>query len=304
MVTDVRELLSWANTKLTLAKCASPDVDAQLLLAFTLKTDRKSLSAIENLTSAQTEKFKELIEKRVQRIPVQHLTGQAFFRYLELAVGPGVFIPRPETELLVEVGLAELNKQSGAKLAVDLCAGSGAIALSLALECPNTTVHAVEVSAQAFDWLEKNIWAHSEQLARLNSTVITYNDDASDPKVLSALNGTVDVVLSNPPYIPDEMIPRESEVRDHDPKIALFGGEDGLDVARKVSYVAANLLKPQGFFGMEHADVQGKSAVQMLQVMKSENVELWTQVIDQIDYNELPRFVTAVRTSKAILDSQ
>lgn len=304
MVTDVRELLSWANTQLTLAKCASPDVDAQLLLAFTLKTDRKSLSAIENLTSAQTEKFKELIEKRAQRIPVQHLTGQAFFRYLELAVGPGVFIPRPETELLVEVGLAELNKQSGAKLAVDLCAGSGAIALSLALESPNTTVHAVEVSAQAFDWLEKNIWAHSEQLARLNSTVITYNDDATDPKVLSSLNGTVDVVLSNPPYIPDEMIPRESEVRDHDPKIALFGGADGLDVARKVSYVAANLLKPQGFFGMEHADVQGKSAVHMLQGMKSENVELWTQVIDQIDYNELPRFVTAVRTPKAILDSR
>lgn len=303
-MSTVREVLKWATTKLSTAQCTSPETDAQLLLAFALKVDRKNLPADQELTPEQSAKFTELIEKRAQRIPLQHLTGQAFFRYLELEVGPGVFIPRPETELLVEAGLVELNKKSGAKLAVDLCAGSGAIALSLALESPNTTVHAVEVSTQAFVWLEKNVAAHSEQLARLNSTVITYNEDATNLNVLSALNGTVDVVLSNPPYIPDEMIPREPEVRDHDPKLALFGGPDGLDVARKVSIVAANLLKPNGFFGMEHADVQGESAVDLLSNTGGKNLEIWSQVIDHVDYNQLPRFVTAIRTSAEIAGLQ
>ena len=301
-MSTVREVLKWATTKLNTAQCTSPETDAQLLLAFALKVDRKNLPADQELTTDQSAKFTELIEKRAQRIPLQHLTGQAFFRYLELEVGPGVFIPRPETELLVEAGLVELNKKSGAKLAVDLCAGSGAIALSLALESPNTTVHAVEVSTQAFVWLEKNVAAHSEQLARLNSSVITYNDDATDPKLLAALNGTVDVVLSNPPYIPDQMIPREPEVRDHDPKLALFGGVDGLDVARKVSNVAANLLKPNGFFGMEHADVQGDGVINLLRNMVSSNSSIWSQVIDQVDYNRLPRFVTAYRTSSTNAD--
>ncbi len=303
-MSTVREVLKWATTKLSTAQCTSPETDAQLLLAFALKVDRKNLPADQELTTDQSAKFTELIEKRAQRIPLQHLTGQAFFRYLELEVGPGVFIPRPETELLVEAGLVELNKKSGAKLAVDLCAGSGAIALSLALESPNTTVNAVEVSTQAFVWLEKNVAAHSEQLARLNSTVITYNEDATNLNVLSALNGTVDVVLSNPPYIPDEMIPREPEVRDHDPKLALFGGPDGLDVARKVSIVAANLLKPNGFFGMEHADVQGESAVDLLRNTGGKNLEIWSQVIDHVDYNQLPRFVTAIRTSAEIAGLQ
>ncbi len=303
-MSTVREVLKWATTKLNTAQCTSPETDAQLLLAFALKVDRKNLPADQELTTDQSAKFTELIEKRAQRIPLQHLTGQAFFRYLELKVGPGVFIPRPETELLVEAGLVELNKKSGAKLAVDLCAGSGAIALSLALESPNTTVHAVELSTQAFNWLTKNVAAHSEQLARLNSTVITYNEDATNLNVLSALNGTVDVVLSNPPYIPDEMIPREPEVRDHDPKLALFGGPDGLDVARKVSIVAANLLKPNGFFGMEHADVQSKSAVDLLSNTGGKNLEIWSQVIDHVDYNQLPRFVTAIRTSAEIAGLQ
>ena len=303
-MSTVCEVLKWATTKLSTAQCTSPETDAQLLLAFALKVDRKNLPADQELTPEQSAKFTELIEKRAQRIPLQHLTGQAFFRYLELKVGPGVFIPRPETELLVEAGLVELNKKSGAKLAVDLCAGSGAIALSLALESPNTTVHAVEVSTQAFVWLEKNVAAHSEQLARLNSTVITYNEDATNLNVLSALNGTVDVVLSNPPYIPDEMIPREPEVRDHDPKLALFGGPDGLDVARKVSIVAANLLKPNGFFGMEHADVQSESAVDSLSNTGGKNLEIWSQVIDHVDYNQLPRFVTAIRTSAEIAGLQ
>jgi release factor glutamine methyltransferase len=189
------------------------------------------------------------------RVPLQHLTGEAYFRHLTLHVGPGVFIPRPETELLVQAGLEALASLTGPKLAVDLCAGSGAIALSLALESPDTTVHAVELSSSAFNWLEKNVARHAEQLMRLNSSIILYHDDATNRELLKNLAGSVDVILTNPPYIPDAMIPREIEVRDHDPALALFGGSDGLAVARKVALVAVDLLKPTGFFGMEHADI-------------------------------------------------
>jgi release factor glutamine methyltransferase len=214
-----------------------------------------------------------------------------------LQVGPGVFIPRPETELLVQAGLDALAGIKGPKLAVDLCAGSGAVALSLALESPDTTVHAVELSSEAFNWLEKNVNSYAEQLARLNSSVILHHGDATDRDLLSYLTGSVDVLLSNPPYIPDAMIPREPEVRDYDPDLALFGGADGLTIARKVSLVSADLLKPLGFFAMEHADVQSESVVKLLQEMTINQQPLWTDVIDNQDYNHLPRFVTAMRTA-------
>jgi release factor glutamine methyltransferase len=293
-MSDVRELIKRAVAQLTSAGCPSPETDAQLLLAFVLDLDRTELSLVTEISPSQLAEFDALVAKRASRIPLQHLTGQAFFRHLTLQVGPGVFIPRPETELLVQAGLDELAKQTSPKLAVDLCSGSGAIALSLALESPNTTVHAVEYSLDAFIWLEKNVAAYTQQLDRINSSVITYNDDAQSRELLAQLNGTVDLVLSNPPYIPDAMIPREPEVRDHDPDLALYGGEDGLVVAQNVALVAADLLKPQGFFGMEHADVQGQSAVAMLTEMKNSDQPLW---VNEIDNNQLPRFVTASRTS-------
>lgn len=294
---DVRALIDWATMQLTVAKCSSPENDARILLAHILEIDRNKLNPTVTVPPEIAAKFKEIIQKRTQRIPLQHLTGTTYFRHLELAVGPGVFIPRPETELLVQAGLEQLASFSGPKLAVDLCTGSGAIALSMALESADTTVHAVEVSKDAFSYLEKNVAAHSEQLARVNSSVITYNDDATSQEVLKHLANSVDVVLSNPPYIPDEMVPRETEVRDHDPKLALYGGNDGLDVARKVSLVAANLLKPKGFYAMEHADVQGESAVEMLKSMNGGDQHIWFEIEDHFDYNQLPRFVSAVRSS-------
>ena len=294
---NVRELITWATAQLKAAQCMSPENDSRLLLAFVLKCDRNELDALAILSDSQEVEFKALVNQRAKRIPLQHLTGQAFFRYLELQVGSGVFIPRPETELLVQAGLNYLATKSGSKLAVDLCAGSGAIALSLALESANTTVHAVEFSAEAFSWLEKNVQAYADQLARVNSSVITYNDDATNLEVLAKLNGAVDLVLSNPPYIPNDMIPREPEVREFDPALALYGGPDGLEIARKVSLVAADLLKPSGFFGMEHADVQNKSAVAVLTGQQVDDQNIWDEVVDNNDYNQLPRFVTATRTS-------
>ena len=296
-MSNVRDLLERATAELADAGCQSPRNDAELLLSHVLKIDRRDLIKLETMTADAFVAYMALITKRCRREPLQHLTGQAHFRHLTLHVGKGVFIPRPETELLVQASLDELAKIDGPKLAVDLCSGSGAIALSLALESPNTTVHAVEVSAEAFSWLEKNVSAYAEQLARIGSSVITYNDDATDEKVLEKFAGQVDVVISNPPYIPDAMIPREPEVQKYEPVLALFGGEDGLDIARKVAHVAAHLLKPGGMFGMEHADVQSQSALQLLEQMTNHNQPLWANIVDRHDYNELPRFVTATRTS-------
>lgn len=295
-MTSVSELVRKATAQLTEARCPSPETDAQLLAAYVLDVDRKELSSKDDFTPEQLVHFDELVVKRASRVPLQHLTGQAFFRYLTLQVGKGVFIPRPETELLAQAGLDVLNQIAGPKLAVELCAGSGAIALSLALESPNTTVHAVELSREAFAWLDKNVAAYADQLSALNSDVIIYQDDATNREVLAHLAGTVDVVLSNPPYIPNEMIPREPEVRDHDPHIALFGGPDGLVIPSEVAIVSADLLKPNGFFAFEHADVQGDSAVAMLESQSDNNQSLWQNVQDHKDYNGLARYTTATRS--------
>lgn len=229
-------------------------------------------------------RFADLLIKRASRIPVQHLTGIAYFRYLELFVGPGVFIPRPETELLAQVAIDEL-KNSAKKIAVELCAGSGAIAIAMATEVADSEIYAVEKSFDAFTWLHRNVEKFAGKIQANNSKVTIIHGDATEVGKLAELIGTVDVVVSNPPYIPDAMVPREPEVRDHDPHLALFGGTDGFDVARGVIGVAQQLLVPHGFFGMEHADVQGESVKELLIG--------WNEVIDHNDYNHLPRYVTA-----------
>lgn len=288
---QVVELLHEATEILTQAGIDSAHVDASLLLASVMKLERSQLSPFAEIPVVEAETFHELVDQRAKRIPLQHITGEAHFRHITLKVGAGVFVPRPETELLVEAGIEALCKLDLPRVAVDLCSGSGAIALSLACEVTNTTVHAVEQSPEAFTWLQANVAAHRERLEEVNSHVVCIQGDATDLELLSNLAGKVDVVLSNPPYIPDEMIPRDPEARDHDPAMALFGGPDGLDVARGVVRVAQMLLSPGGLFGMEHADVQGKSVPAML-----EEAGGWSQVADHLDYNKLPRFTTATRS--------
>ena len=204
-------------------------------------------------------------------------------------------MPRPETELLVEVAIKYLKTVSSPRIAVDLCAGSGAIALSLALEVPGTTVHAVELSNDAFKWLTHNVVDHAAKLEAVDSHVIVHHGNAGDQSLLSELSNQVDALVSNPPYIPSEMIPRDPEARDHDPAVALFSGIDGLDVAREVVVVASELLKPGGFIGIEHADVQGESMPELFHTMAN----VWTDIKDNLDYNKLPRFTTAVRSVEA-----
>jgi release factor glutamine methyltransferase len=292
MSSNPHNALSRAALLLTEAKVSSPQVDAELLLAHVLGVERNQLITINQISDEQLFDYESLVARRANRVPLQHLTGVAYFRHLELAVGPGVFVPRPETELLVDAAIKYLKTISSPRIAVDLCAGSGAIALSLALEVPGTTVHAVELSDDAFKWLTHNVVDHAAKLEAVDSHVIVHHGNAGDQSLLSELANHVDALVSNPPYIPSEMIPRDPEARDHDPAIALFSGVDGLDVAREVVVVAAGLLKPGGFVGMEHADVQGESMPALFDAMPN----TWTDVKDNLDYNKLPRFTTAVRS--------
>ncbi len=292
MPSELKATITKATALLTEAKVSSPQVDAEILLAYVVGVERNELFAAGNLTTKQVKVFENLVARRANRVPLQHLTGVAYFRHLALAVGPGVFVPRPETELLVEAAIKHLKTVSSPRIAVDLCSGSGAIALSLALEVPGTTVHAVELSDDAFKWLTHNVVDHAAKLEAVNSHIVVHHGNAGDRSLLMEFANQVDALVSNPPYIPSEMIPRDPEARDHDPAIALFSGFDGLDVAREVVVVAAELLKPGGFVGMEHADVQGESVPALFNSMPN----TWSEVQDNLDYNKLPRFTTAVRS--------
>jgi release factor glutamine methyltransferase len=292
MQNDSKETISKATLLLTGAQVSSPQVDAEILLAHVLGVERSVLITVNQISDDQLFEYENLVARRANRVPLQHLIGIAYFRHLGLAVGPGVFVPRPETELLVGAAVKHLKTIGQPRIAVDLCAGSGAIALSLALEVPGTTVHAVELSDDAFKWLTHNVVDHAAKLEAVNSQVIVHHGNAGDRSILIELANQVDALVSNPPYIPSEMIPRDPEARDHDPAIALFSGADGLDVAREVVEVAAGLLKRGGFIGIEHADVQGESLPALFNAMAN----TWTDIEDNLDYNKLPRFTTAVRS--------
>ena len=224
--------------------------------------------------------FRAMVERRASRVPLQHLIGRAGFRYVDLEVGPGVFVPRPETELLAGWAIEAAQAVGGPPVVVDLCTGSGAIALSIVDEVPNAVVHAVELDEMALGWAARNLAGTGVDL-RLG--------DAADAFV--DLDGTVDVVVANPPYIPLEAWESVAlEARDHDPALALWSGEDGLDAIRAIEQTAWRLLKPGGVIGVEHADAQGESAPA---VFSSVPGHVWRDVRDNVDLAGRPRFVTA-----------
>ncbi len=228
-----------------------------------------------------------LLDQRAARVPLQHLTGRAPFRHLELAVGPGVFVPRPETEQLA--GWA-LDRLAGipAPVVIDLGSGSGALALAIANEHPGARVTAVERDPGAIEWTRHNAAA---QAAAGDTPVEVVSGDMTDPRLLRALDGSVDLVVSNPPYVPDgARVPRE--VADHDPPLALWGGPDGLDVVRGLLSTAARLLRPGGWLGIEHADQQGTSLPALVRAHGG-----FGDVADHPDLAGRPRFTTARRRS-------
>jgi release factor glutamine methyltransferase len=231
----------------------------------------------------EAEAYAALVDRRARREPLQHLTGLAWFRHVELRVGPGVFVPRPETELLAgwAVEQALVLRESGAvesPVLVDLCTGSGAVAKALADEVPGARVHAVELDEPAHAWALRNLEGTGVDLRQ--------GDMAT---AFEELSGTVDVVTCNPPYIPlDAWESVAPEARDHDPHLALFSGRDGLDAIRVLERRAAMLLRPGGLVGFEHADVQGESAPAVFAATGR-----WADVRDHRDLAGRPRFVTA-----------
>lgn len=259
-LTLLADAVKAATAALAAAGVPSPAVDAQLLAAHLLGVGRGELAAMLFGTTVAPQGYDALVSRRAAREPLQHITGTAYFRHLELAVGKGVFVPRPETESVVQLAvdvLTQLHQQrgdDGATSAVDLGTGSGAIAASLAGEVPGCRVYAVELSDDAYPWAVRN----------LSGTGVTLvHGDMRD--AFAELDGTVDVVVSNPPYIPAGAIPRDPEVKLHDPHMALYGGgEDGMEMPAAAAAAAARLLRAGGFFVMEHAEVQSAQMAELL----------------------------------------
>jgi release factor glutamine methyltransferase len=257
--------------------------DARQLLAHVLQLEPSRLLLVDTVDDPQLAAFTRLVIRRADRVPLQHLTGTAYFRHEQIQVGPGVFVPRPETEVLTGWAVERLRalvREGRSPLVVELCAGSGAISKALVSEVPGLRVHAVEVSEDAADWALRNLAATGVELH--------VTDMAG---ALPELDGMVDLVVANPPYIPlDAYEYVAPEARDHDPAVALFSGDDGLDAMRVVARVAARLLRDGGLVGAEHADVQGESAPALFTASGS-----YGSVRDHQDLAGRPRFVTAVR---------
>ncbi|MGL5865316.1 MAG: peptide chain release factor N(5)-glutamine methyltransferase [Dermatophilaceae bacterium] len=271
---------------------ASPDADAVELAAFVLGSDgadvHRRIVLRDSADAGFLDRYDGLVEERLSRVPLQHLTGRAHFRRLTLAVGPGVFVPRPETEVVA--GLA-IDATAGvdSPVIVDLCTGSGALALAIADEVPSARVYAVELSRDAHAWAELNI---ASGAGGLGAGIELRLGDAT--AAFPELDGTVDVVVSNPPYIPDGAVPLDPEVRDHDPELALYGRSvDGLAVPTAVAARAAVLVRPGGVLVMEHADTQGESLASVLR-----GSGRWVDIADHRDLTGRPRAVVAVRRDR------
>jgi release factor glutamine methyltransferase len=272
------EVLRAAVERLAAAGVPSPQVDAELLAAEWLGIERSQLAARRD-DEVDPEGLEPLLARRAAREPLQHILGRAPFRHLMLRVGPGVFIPRPETELLVDAALAHLASRES-PLVVDLCSGSGAVGLAVATERPGSRVVAVEREPDALEWLRRNA---------AGTSVSVVAGDAADPNLLAELRGTVDAVLANPPYVPSAAIV-DVEVR-ADPAAAVFGGVDGLALLPQVIARAAEWLRPGGLFATEHEASHGEVVPELLRLDGR-----WRDIADHRDLTDRPRYATAIRT--------
>jgi len=281
-MSDLRTAVREATARLAAAGVPSPEADAVALAAHALATDPAQVRRSMVLGAREPDGYAALVAEREARVPLQHLTGVAHFRRLSLAVGPGVFVPRPETEVTAGFAIDAATAAGPAALVVDLCTGSGAIALAVKDELPDARVLAVELSDLAHGWAVAN----RDRLGldvevRLGDATTSFDD----------LEGEVDVVVSNPPYIPVGAVPVDPEVRDHDPQVALYGGSaDGLAVPLAVAARAAVLLRVGGVLVMEHADSQGVTLPRALRATGR-----WAHVVDHVDLTDRPRTTVAVR---------
>ncbi|UBV13974.1 peptide chain release factor N(5)-glutamine methyltransferase [Mycolicibacterium fortuitum] len=281
-MTPLRQAIEAAASRLAAAGVASPRIDAELLAAHVAGVDRSRLMFTDDPGEGFEQAFDELVAARSRRIPLQHLIGTAPFGPLTLAVGPGVFVPRPETESLLEWACAQSLPSN--PLIVDLCTGSGALALALAAHRPDARVVAFENSPAALQFARRNA---------AGTRVEIVDADVTTAGLLPEFDGRVDLLVSNPPYIPEAAV-LEPEVAEHDPAAALFGGPDGMAVIRPIVKLAARWLRDGAPCAVEHDDSTSELAVEAF-----DRDGHFTDVTARRDLAGRPRFVTASRTGRS-----
>ncbi|MEV8337816.1 peptide chain release factor N(5)-glutamine methyltransferase [Leucobacter sp. NPDC077196] len=284
-------LLEAMRQRMSAGGIEDPAADAELILGHVLGESRGRVQALavmrEEIPAPLAGAAVELTEERARRVPLQHLMGRAPFRSLELAVGPGVFVPRPETEIVAQFAIDALQQVPDPEpIAVDLCTGSGALALALAHEVPQARVWAVEMSREAIAWAERNVAEWGDGRVSLVRGDVTALEAIAE---LAPLAGRVHVLVSNPPYVPSGMVPRDPEVREHDPQLALYGGADGLDIVRSISRSARDLVAPGGAIVLEHAETQGRAIRELL------SADGWRAAATHPDLTGRDRATTALR---------
>lgn len=288
MTHPTRDELSWARKVLAAADVESPAVDAQWLLAHALGVDRGRLLVVDDIDDVARERFRESVDRRAQRIPLQHIMGGVVFGPVDLMVGPGVFTPRPETELLMQWAVD--NIADGRCNVVDLCSGSGALGIAIAVLVPEARVTLVEISDDALIWLRRNV-AASPAAERI--TVVQADVTDADAMRSAITPASVDVVLTNPPYVPTVSVVTPEVA--HDPEIAVFGGADGMSVIGPMLPVIADLVRPGGLVGLEHDDATSDAVVEAF-----EGTGGFTDIVARADLAGRPRFVTARRSISLI----
>ncbi|MCQ9333161.1 peptide chain release factor N(5)-glutamine methyltransferase [Corynebacterium phoceense] len=272
------QALRSAAERLRASGVPSPEWDARLMAAYLTHTGHMDIPLHEEPMPGFDVAYEALVARREHREPLQHVLGVAWFGSLELEVGPGVFIPRPETEVLAEWGVRQLRGMDS-PLVVDLCTGSGALAAYIAHEAPNARVYAVELSDAAFSYAQRNL---------ADSGVTLIQGDVTDLEILAELNGSVDLLVTNPPYVP-ETDDLEPEVY-ADPHEAVFSGTDGMTLIRQMVPTVSRLLKPRGRVGIEHDDTTSSLVQAALH-----DAGGFTAIKPLTDLTGTPRFVTALR---------
>jgi release factor glutamine methyltransferase len=276
--------ISIATARLAEAGVDSPRTDAELIAAHVHGVRRSELHSVPD--SGFDPRFWDEIGRRAAREPLQHITGLAYFRYLELEVGPGVFVPRPETEVMTGWAIEALRRIDVAEpVLADLGTGSGAIALAIAQEVPRAVVHAVEADPLARQWAQRNIRRCAQASPHTGGRVFLHAGEFRS--ALAEFDHTFDLVISNPPYVPVGAI-LPPEVGEYDPSAALWSGGDGLSAIRDVEGAARRLLRPGGLVAVEHGAPQGSAVYWIFSEERG-----WRNTRNHRDLADRDRFVTA-----------